>query len=68
MRKTIEIEVIKSRINNALKGINMSNDEKMALATFLERILHDTGNYKGFILLDPKEGVPTWLDYKRQYI
>lgn len=67
MKKTININDLKDRINNSLKSIDLSLQEKSSLANLLEAILHETGNYKGFMFLNHKEGTPTWEDYTRKY-
>lgn len=53
-RKTIEIEFIKDKINQALKNTEfpLNTDQKEILCTILEIILHKTDNYKGFYFLD----------------
>lgn len=48
MRKTIEIERIKEMVNN--RNIHSKCDKKVREGwnSFLESILHETGNYSGF--------------------
>lgn len=58
-RKTIEIEKIKGRINDHLLHTkDECSRERQALMLFLENILHDTGNYRGF-------GYLNWKDMER---
>ena len=48
-RKTVTVEHIKERVNSMLA--NSADDVKesrIALAIFLEGVLMETGNYKGF--------------------
>ena len=52
-RKTIEIETVKQKVNNFLSE---SKDEmkggRVALCVFVETILHETENYKGFSYIE----------------
>ena len=51
-RKTISVETIKSMVDGML--LNSEDDYQQgrsALANFLEKVLMDTGNYKGFSYL-----------------
>lgn len=50
-KKTIEIELLKKRINKYLTLNTLSQKEKSSLCYLLESILHDTGNYKGYLYL-----------------
>lgn len=48
-RKTIEIEAVKLSINGMLaRSADDHAQGRVALAVFLEHLLMDTGNYKGF--------------------
>jgi len=49
-RKTIEVSAVLSMANNMLANSThaVSAESRMAVASMLERILMDTGNYHGF--------------------
>ena len=47
-RKTIQIEWIRTRVNEMLATSLCSPEERMAMASVLTMILHETGNYRGF--------------------
>ena len=51
MKKTIEIKMLKDRINKYLSLDTLNNEEKSSLSFLLETILNDTNNYNGFIYL-----------------
>lgn len=57
MRKTIEVEFIKEKVNKFLRE---SKDEQIkereAQASLLNSILFETGNYKGFSYINFKQG------------
>ena len=55
-RKTITVELVKEIINNQLAIGYWNQEQKKALASVLETILMDTGNYNGFNSAD-------WLDH-----
>jgi hypothetical protein len=52
VRKTVDVETVRTWANNAMsRGMaapEMSDDFRNGVADLLERILHETGNYKGF--------------------
>lgn len=48
MRKTFEVKKFKEQINKQLENKNLSQDQKKTLCYVLERVLMDTGNYKGY--------------------
>ena len=53
MRKTIEVAVIQSRINSfLLNSPDSDKDSRETMIQFLETILLETGNYKGFSFLN----------------
>jgi hypothetical protein len=54
-RKTVNVGVILYRLNYFLKNAKGSADEREAMASFVEGILHDTGNYEGYRYLDGRE-------------
>jgi len=47
-RKTIEVKALIEMVNTKLALETISQVEKSAICHVLERILHDTGNYKGY--------------------
>lgn len=53
-KKTIQISFIKDKINKAIteKEFPLNTDQKEILCTFLEIILLNTNNYKGFMFED----------------
>jgi len=53
MRKTIKIDELRKMINGrVLSSRDGANEERVALINLLSKILHDTGNYQGFMYLD----------------
>lgn len=53
-RKTIKVADLRNQINEALASTHDDcQPTREALQTLLERILMDTGNYKGFAYLTP---------------
>jgi hypothetical protein len=56
MRKTIEVKVLKNKINDIL--LHSSDDCKegrSSLGLLLKEVLQDTGNYKGFKYLSESD-------------
>jgi hypothetical protein len=47
-RKTAEVGTLLHRLNYFLANKNTTAEEREVLCTFVEGILHDTGNYMGF--------------------
>lgn len=48
-RKTIEVATLKAQANNMLaNSVDDMRDGRIAVALFIERVLMDTGNYRGF--------------------
>ena len=60
-RKTVEVGTLLYRLNYFLKNDKGSVDEREVMCSFVEGILHDTGNYRGFAYL-PKEDYPGEVD------
>lgn len=54
-RKTIEVGTLLHRVNTFLASENSTADEREVLCTFIEGVLHDTGNYRGYRYLDTAE-------------
>lgn len=64
-RKTIDVVTVKALANTMLeKSIPELDRERVAYASFLERVLHETGNYRGFMFSDGEQGR---LDESRRY-
>jgi hypothetical protein len=56
MRKTIEVEVLKNKINGMLlHSSDDCKDGRSSLGLLLEEILQETGNYKGFKYLSKSD-------------
>ena len=63
-RKTADVQAIKQKANHYLASERFTTAEMRAgVASLLEVILHDTGNYKGFRYLDGAEGDQTRRAY-----
>ena len=54
-RKTVEVGTLLYRLNYFLKNDRGSVDEREVMCSFVEGILHDTGNYEGYRYLDGRE-------------
>jgi hypothetical protein len=54
-RKTIEVGTLLHRLNYFLASENSTADEREVMCTFIEGVLHDTGNYRGYRYLDTAE-------------
>ena len=52
-RKTIEVQKVLEYVNNQLARTDEYCDEKFkaGMCTMIERMLYDTGNYKGYMNL-----------------
>ena len=51
-RKTVEVGTLLRRVNYFLASENSTADEREVMCTFIEGVLHDTGNYRGYRYLD----------------
>lgn len=51
-RKTIEVGKVLRMVNHFLAAENTSADEREGVASLLEAILFETGNYRGYRYLD----------------
>ena len=51
-RKTVEVGTLLRRVNFFLASENSTADEREVMCTFIEGVLHDTGNYRGYRYLD----------------
>lgn len=47
-RKTLSVAAFKAEVNRRLALPKLSIEERKALASLLEHVLHDTGNYQGY--------------------
>jgi hypothetical protein len=55
-RKTIQVGKVLNMANYFLASDNTSQDERQVVAQFLESILFQTGNYRGFRYLPDDKG------------
>lgn len=78
-RKTVPVEAVRDRVNHFLThSQNHETAARKALASLLESILLETGNYKGFLYLASElqtgpDGIEAGLrdgydDTRRQYL
>lgn len=51
-RKTVEVGALLRRVNYFLASDRSTADEREVMCTFVEGVLHDTGNYRGYRYLD----------------
>ena len=57
-KKTIEVSEIKSRANTMFElSLPSLTNERKAIATFVEGLLHKTGNYRGFNYLPSESDI-----------
>lgn len=54
-RKTVEVGTLLYRVNTFLASENSTAEEREVMCTFIEGVLHDTGNYRGYRYLDTAE-------------
>ena len=54
-RKTIEVGTLLRRVNFFLASDRSTPDEREVMCTFIEGVLMDTGNYRGYAYLDTAE-------------
>ncbi len=57
MRKTVNVDDLRDRVNNMLAAPASSHEGRIALSVLLESVLHDTGRYRGFQFLLPNGAV-----------
>ena len=60
-RKTIEVGKVLKMANTFLAAHNTTPDERDAIAYFIEGVLFESGNYRGYAYL-PKENYPDEVD------
>ena len=65
MRKTIEVSEMLEWANNHLKRTDEYANKgfKSGISTMIEKILHDTGNYKGFGFINNDDSETGTLGY-----
>ena len=69
-KKTLGVSHMLDYANNQLKRTDSdaTRDFKSGVCVMIERILHDTGNYNGFMFLDPNNSDHGTLGYfSRKY-
>lgn len=54
-RKTVEVGTLLHRLNYFLASDRSTPEEREVMCTFVEGVLHDTGNYEGYRYLDTDE-------------
>lgn len=59
MRKTIAIRELLIKVNHLLSLTMISQEEKKTLCVLIEDVLHDAGQYNGFLYLRPLWDVET---------
>jgi len=74
-RKTIEVRSLVSKLNGMLAA-DLSEEKREAVCGVIETVLHDTGNYSGFMYIDRYSTDPAskdaidrgdYLRYRRRY-
>jgi hypothetical protein len=69
-RKTINVDLVKEKVNKLLSNPNIIMEEKLGVITMIEYVLHETNNYNGFMYLTlnngeaPKLGTDEWVSRK----
>ena len=66
-RKTIEVGTLLYRLNYFLANDRGTADEREIMISFVEGILHDTGNYRGFRYIEGPDGEAAGLGSRRYY-
>jgi hypothetical protein len=69
MRKTIEVSEMLVWANGHLKRTDQYADSKFkaGICTMIEKILHDTGNYKGFGFINNDDSETDTLGYYSRF-
>lgn len=73
IRKTVAVADLKDRVNKILAHAPTTRQNRIAVASLLEGVLMDTGNYKGFQYLHTELDLngqlrPKHDDTRRRYI
>ena len=66
-RKTIAVGTLLHRLNYFLANDRGTADEREIMISFVEGILHDTGNYRGYRYIDGPDGEVDGLGSRRFY-
>jgi hypothetical protein len=66
-RKTVEVGTLLYRLNYFLKNDRGTAEEREIMIAFVEGILHDTGNYRGYRYIDGLDGEVDGLGSRRYY-
>ena len=66
-RKTIEVGTLLHRLNYFLANDKGTAEEREIMISFVEGILHDTGNYRGYRYIDGPDGEVDGLGSRRYY-
>lgn len=66
-RKTIAVGTLLHRLNYFLANDRGTADEREIMISFVEGILHDTGNYRGYRYIDGPDGEVDGLGSRRYY-
>ena len=54
-RKTIDIDYLRSKANDALANKDNSREYKTAVCDMIQSVLHKTDNYRGFMFIDNED-------------
>lgn len=66
-RKTVAVGTLLHRLNYFLANDKGTADEREIMISFVEGILHDTGNYRGYRYIDGPDGEVDGLGSRRFY-
>ena len=66
-RKTIAVGTLLHRLNYFLANDKGTADEREIMISFVEGILHDTGNYRGYRYIDGPDGEVDGFGSRRYY-
>lgn len=66
-RKTVEVGTLLRRVNYFLANDRSTSEERKVMCTFIEGVLHDTGNYRGYRNLDVKTSESSISCHCRRY-
>jgi hypothetical protein len=66
-RKTIAVGTLLHRLNYFLANDKGTADEREIMISFVEGILHDTGNYRGYRYIEGPDGEVDGLGSRRYY-
>jgi len=54
-RKTVSVEWLKTQVNASLRAKHTTVEERQGMISLMDRVLHETGNWRGFRHLRLKE-------------